>query len=76
MSDNDHSRFVVGATYQVSERTESYGRYEDQTGLGSGLSLNQGDKSNAFVFGIDSPLSQKIFEIESRRGDGLLHVGL
>ena len=54
LADASHSRFSVGAAYQVAERTKIYGRYEDQTGLGSGLSLNQGDKSNAFVFGIDS----------------------
>ncbi len=54
VSDANHNRFAVGGSYQVAERTRIYARYEDQTGLGSGLSLNQGDASNAFVAGIDS----------------------
>jgi hypothetical protein len=54
LSDANHSRFAVGSSYQLAERTRLYARYEDQTGLGSGLSLNQGDRSNAFVVGFDS----------------------
>ncbi len=54
VSDSDHNRFAIGGSYQLAERTRLYARYEDQTGLGSGLSLNQGDRSNAFVAGFDS----------------------
>jgi hypothetical protein len=54
VSDAHRNRFAVGAGYQLAERTRVYARYEDQTGLGSGLSLNQGDRSNAFVAGFDS----------------------
>jgi hypothetical protein len=54
ISDANRRRFAVGTSYQLAERTRFYARYEDQTGLGSGLSLNQGDRSNAFVAGFDS----------------------
>jgi hypothetical protein len=54
VSDADHNRFAVGGSYKLAERTRLYARYEDQTGLGSGLSLNQGDRSSAFVAGFDS----------------------
>jgi hypothetical protein len=54
IADSHHNRFAVGSSYQLAERTRLYARYEDQTGLGSGLSLNQGDRSSAFVAGIDS----------------------
>ena len=54
ISDADHNRFAVGASYQLNERTRGYARYEAQTGLGSGLSLNQGDRSNAFVAGFET----------------------
>jgi len=52
--DMQHNRFALGASYQVAERTKIYARYEDQTGLGSGLSLNQGDRSRALVAGVES----------------------
>ncbi len=54
VSDAKHNRFAFGGSYQLAERTRLYARYEDQTGLGSGLSLNQGDRSSAFVAGFDS----------------------
>jgi hypothetical protein len=54
IADSHHNRFAIGSSYQLAERTRLYARYEDQTGLGSGLSLNQGDRSSAFVAGFDS----------------------
>jgi hypothetical protein len=54
VSDSDHNRLAIGGSYQLAERTRLYARYEAQTGLGSGLSLNQGDRSNAFVAGFES----------------------
>ena len=54
LRDMQHNRFALGASYQVAERTKIYARYEDQTGLGSGLSLNQGDRSRALVAGVES----------------------
>ncbi|GAA5184888.1 hypothetical protein GCM10025771_40030 [Niveibacterium umoris] len=53
-SDVRQSRWLAGASYQLAERTRLYGRYENQTGLGSALSLNQGDRSNVFSMGVES----------------------
>jgi hypothetical protein len=58
IADADHNRYAIGASYQLAERTRVYARYEDQTGLGSGLSLNQGDRSSAFVAGFSSSYNE------------------
>jgi hypothetical protein len=50
----DRKRFEFGAAYQVAERSRVYARAERQTGLSSQYSLNQGDESNAFIFGVDN----------------------
>ncbi len=50
----ERRRFELGAAYQFAERTRVYARAERQTGLSSQYSLNQGDESNAFVFGVDN----------------------
>ncbi len=52
--DVHHNRFALGASYRMAERTRVYARYEGQTGLGSGLSLNQGDRSSALTAGVES----------------------
>jgi hypothetical protein len=51
------SRFELGASYQLAERTRAYLRGETQTGLSSANSLDPADKSNAVLFGIDSSYS-------------------
>jgi hypothetical protein len=51
---DDKRRFALGGNYQMAERTRLFGRYETQSGLGSVYSLTPGDKSSAFVFGVDN----------------------
>jgi hypothetical protein len=54
VSGEDKRRYELGAAYQVAERTRLYARAERQTGLASLYSLNQSEKSNAFVLGVDN----------------------
>ncbi len=51
---DDKRRFALGGSYQMAERTRFFGRFETQSGLGSAYSLTPGDKSSAFVFGVDN----------------------
>ena len=51
-------RYMLGAQYQLSERSKVYGRYENQRGLTSSSALNPADKSNAFNFGVESNYMQ------------------
>ncbi len=51
---NSQRRYMLGAQYQLSERSKVFGRYENQRGLTSSSALNPADKSNAFAFGVES----------------------
>jgi hypothetical protein len=47
-------RFGLGTSYQINERSKLYARFENRTGLTSAASLNNFDRSNSFVAGIDN----------------------
>jgi hypothetical protein len=55
---DSQSRYMVGAQYQLSERSKVFGRYEHQRGLTSSSALNPADKSNALTFGVESAYMQ------------------
>lgn len=55
---DSQTRFGLGSSYQINERSRVYGRFEKTTGLTSASSLNPSDRSNAFVFGIDNTFGQ------------------
>jgi hypothetical protein len=58
LGNSDQRRYMLGAQYQLSERSKVYGRYENQRGLTSSSALNPADKSNAFSFGVESNYMQ------------------
>jgi hypothetical protein len=58
IGNNDQRRFGVNAQYQLSERSQVFGRYEHQRGLTSSSALNPADKSNALTFGVESGYMQ------------------
>jgi hypothetical protein len=58
LGSNSQRRYMLGAQYQLSERSKVFGRYENQRGLTSSSALNPEDKSNAFTFGVESNYMQ------------------
>jgi hypothetical protein len=58
LGSNSQRRYMLGAQYQLSERSKVFGRYENQRGLTSSSALNPADKSNAFTFGVESNYMQ------------------
>ena len=58
LGSNSQRRYMLGAQYQISERSKVFGRYENQRGLTSSSALNPADKSNAFTFGVESSYMQ------------------
>jgi long-subunit fatty acid transport protein len=51
---NSTTRFGLGTSYQINERSRLFAKYERTTGLTSTASQNPSDKSNVFVAGVDS----------------------
>lgn len=54
LGEEDKKRLALSGQYQVAERTKLFARAETQSGLASAYSINSGDRSNAFTFGIDN----------------------